>query len=98
MKKASIITMVLVLTATMFAGCRNMGGNPGNTTAPMGSSTRPTLSPNPQLPLPTGDLTTNPGGATNPSDNTATPGATTDPGAPGIAGRALRPAARGPRY
>ena len=63
MKKASIAILILVLTATLFAGCRNMGNNPSNTTVPTSSSTRPTVGP--QLPLPTdsGNETTpgNPG-------------------------------------
>ena len=92
MKKASIMTLILVLTATLFAGCRNMGGNPGNTTTPMGSSLpTQTVAPMPELPMPTASNTT-PGG-TN-----ATIGDATDPGTSGITGRAMRPSARGPRY
>ena len=95
MKKTSIMALILVLTATLFAGCRNMGGNQGNTTTPVSSSTtKPTAAPTPQLPLPTGNTATTPGGATNPSSNGSMPG----DGASGIEGRAVRPSARGPRY
>ncbi len=94
MKKASIMALVLVLTATMFAGCRNMGGQTTNSTQTpaTSSSTKPTVRPTPSLPLPSGSTTT-PGGATDPSD-------ATQPGTSGsTAGDAARrPAGRGPRY
>ncbi len=99
MKKASIMTLILVLTATLFTGCRNMGGNStsSTTTAPAASSsTKPTVVPMPTLPLPSNSTT--PGGATNPGE-TNTPGGATEPGTSGVTGRgANRPSARGPRY
>ena len=85
MKKTSIVILILVLTATLFAGCRNMGNNPGNTTVPTSSTAKPTMGP--QLPLPTDNPTD--------SGNDATPG---DPSNSGIEGKTLRPSARGPRY
>lgn len=92
-KKACILTLIFVLTATLFCGCGNRGNN---TTGPMApaasSSTKPTLLPKPNLPLPSGTTGTNPGGMTDPS-NTTNPGDTT-----GLPGRAARPSARGPRY
>ena len=47
MKKISIIVLIFVLTATLFAGCRNMGNN---TTAPSSSTmTKPTVVPAPEI-------------------------------------------------
>ena len=88
MKKASIMTLILVLTATLFAGCRNTGTNTTGSTAPVGStSTTSTVMPMPDVTLPT-----------EPSITT-TPGGVTDPATGGMTGRAAsRPSARGPRY
>lgn len=88
MKKTSIAILILVLTATLFAGCRNMGNTPGNTTVPTASTIRPSVGP--QLPLPSVNPTT-PGANTMPGDST-------EPGTSGIEGRTMRPSARGPRY
>ena len=85
MKKASIITLILVLTATLFAGCRNMG-NTTNSTTPSSSSTSTTAS---ALPLPE---------ITKPSTST-TPSAETDPSTTTMPGRSAgRPSSKGPRY
>lgn len=89
MKKACIITLIFVLTATLFAGCRNMGGTTQSTAKPgTSSSSRPTVVPMPEIPLPSGTNTTSP----------STPGSTGTPnggnGSTGMPGGA----ARGPRY
>ncbi len=94
MKKASILALVLVLTATLFTGCRNMGSTSTTKAPAASSSTRPTVAPKPTLPLPSGS-TTNPGGTTTPGGATTTPGGVTEPG---TSGAARRPSARGPRY
>lgn len=61
MKKACIITLICVLTATLFAGCRNMGNTTTTTTKPgTSSSSRPTVVPMPEIPLPSGTNTTSP--------------------------------------
>lgn len=98
MKKASILALIFVLTATLFAGCRNMGNNTTGTNMTPASSSSSTMLPLPERPLPSGPSTTNPGGAMNPSDSTTTPGVVTEPGTSGINGRSARPSARGPRY
>jgi hypothetical protein len=81
MKKFCTIALVFVLTASLFTGC----GCPNTdmtTTAPLTSSTRPTVMPKPELPLPSGTNTTAPGGSTN--DTT-------------LPNRMVRPT-QGPRY
>ena len=86
MKKASIITLILVLTATLFAGCRNMG-NTTNSTTPSNSSSSSTTTT--ALPLPE---------ITKPSTST-TPSAETDPDTTTMPGRSAgRPSSKGPRY
>ena len=50
MKKISIIVLVFVLTATVFAGCRKMDNNTTGSTAPGSStSTKPTIVPAPEI-------------------------------------------------
>lgn len=100
MKKASIITLILVLTATLFTGCRNMGGTT-NSTAPASSSlTKPTVVPAPEITTPTSpNGATTPGGATNPGGENDPSGIVTMPSTSEMPGRAgSRPSARGPRY
>lgn len=94
MKKACIVTLIFVLTATIFTGCRNMGSTTQSTEKPgTSSSSRPTVVPMPEIPLPSGT-----------NNGTGTPGGTSTPGASGVPngtempGRAARPSARGPRY
>lgn len=100
MKKAWMITLIFVLTATLFTGCRNMGNNTTNSTAAPGtsSSTRPTVMPTPEIPLPSGTNTTGPNATTNPGGTTIPGGSTGTEGTTGMPGRAARPSARGPRY
>lgn len=106
MKKAYMLMLVVALTASLFAGCRNMGGSSTSTNAPTSSSTKPTVVPMPEIPLPSGTNTTSPSGttlpvpsgSTNPSVG-STPGGASDPeGTTNVPGRAVRPSARGPRY
>ena len=92
MKKASIMTLILVLTATLFAGCRNMGGNTTTPTSP--SLPKPTVAPTSSATQPSSSTT--PGGASTPSTPNSTDA--TNPGGSGIEGRGMRPSARGPRY
>ena len=85
MKKASLMALILVLTATLFAGCRNTGNtatgtNP--TTKPMTTTT--TVA---ELPLPTKPGTTDPAS-----------GNATDPSSTGMPGKSIRPSAKAPRY
>ena len=85
MKKASILALILVLTATLFAGCGNNGKNPTSTnptTKPMTTNT--TVA---ELPLPTKPGTTDPAS-----------GNATDPSSTGMPGRSVRPSAKAPRY
>ena len=50
MKKISIIVLIFVLTATLFAGCRKMGNNTTGTTVPSSSvMTKPTVVPAPEI-------------------------------------------------
>lgn len=92
MKKACIVTLIFVLTATIFTGCRNMGSTTQSTVNPgTSSSTRPTVVPMPEIPLPSGTNTTSPSG-------TSTPGGTDTPNGTEMPGRAARHSARGPRY
>ena len=94
MKKACIVTLIFVLTATLFTGCRNMGNNTTHSTVAPGtsSSSKPTVVPTPEIPLPSDTHTTNPssnpGTTTNPGSTAGTEGST------GVTGRS----ARGPRY
>ena len=94
MKKICSIALIFVLTATLFAGCRGGGStNPTTTVAPnASSSTRPTVMPKPEVPMPSGTNTTTPG-------NGAAHGGSADPeGTAGVPGRMARPSARGVRY
>ena len=94
MKKLCSIALIFVLTATVFTGCRGGSSTNPTTTAPGTSSTRPTVMPVPEIPLPTGTNTTAPG-----QDDPSLPGGTADPeGTPGVPGRMKRPSARGNRY
>ena len=83
MKNTSIIILILVLTATLFTGCRNTANTEPNTTVPS-SSTKPTVVPMPEIPTPSG------------SDTTA-PTAIAPEGSSGMGDRAMRPGRRGPR-
>lgn len=67
MKKACIMSLILVLTATLFAGCRNMNDTTPTTTKPLpSSSTRPSTAPAPAIPTPSGTDTT-PNGTERPN-------------------------------
>ena len=61
MKKTCIMSLILVLTATLFAGCRNMNDTTPTTTKPLpSSSTKSTTAPAPAIPAPSGgDATPN---------------------------------------
>ncbi len=98
MKKACIITLICVLTATLFAGCRNMGNTTTTTTKPgTSSSSRPTVVPMPEIPLPSGTNTTSPSRPSAPG-STGLPGGSSAPGGTEMPNRTARPSARGPRY
>ena len=64
MKKASIFMLILVLTAMLFAGCRNNGTNTTNSTVPTSSNTTTVL------PLPEVTKSTAPTASTDPSTTT----------------------------
>ncbi len=103
MKKLSIMTLIFVLTATLFAGCRNGNSTNPTTVAPgTSSSTRPTVMPTPEIPLPSGTNTTAPGGTNGSTPGTgSTPGGsngTDGSGGTTLPGRMMQPSARGPRY
>ena len=99
MKKACIVTLIFVLTATIFTGCRNMGSTTQSTEKPgTSSSSRPTVVPMPEIPLPSGTNTTSPSNGTGTPGGISTPGASGAPNGTEMPGRAARPSARGPRY
>ena len=94
MKKACIITLIFVLMAVLFAGCRNMGDTTPTTIKPTtSSSTRPTVVPTPEIPMPSGTSTV-PSTPTNPGR----PDTTTMPSGTEMPGRSGRAATRSPRY
>ena len=87
MKKLCSIALIFVMVAALFAGCgRDDSTNPTGVT-PDTSSTRPTVMPSPEIPMPSGTNTTAP-------SNGGTEGGINDTTLPG---RMVRPA-RGPRY
>lgn len=100
MKKLSIITLIFVLTATVFAGCRrNTDTNPTTVAPGTSSSTRPTVMPMPEIPMPSGTNTTAPGGTNGSTPGTdSTPGGSNGTDGTTMPGRMVRPSARGPRY
>ena len=103
MKKISIITLIFVLTATLFAGCRNGNSTNPTTVAPgTSSSTRPTVMPMPEIPMPSGTNTTAPGAGSTPGGTNGgtdgTGGTNGGTGGTTMPGRIVRPSARGPRY
>lgn len=100
MKKAYMLMLVFALTASLFAGCRNMGGgttSTSSTNAPS-SSTKPPVVPMPEIPLPSGTNTTSPSGSTLPVPSGSTPGSSVPEGTGTVPGGAARRSARGPRY
>jgi hypothetical protein len=86
MRKFLIITLIFVLTATLFAGCRRMGDTNPSSDVPTSSSTTGTQATLPELPLPSGTNTTSPSGSDVPDS------------APELPNRMVRPSAKGPRY
>ncbi len=82
MKKRYALGLIFVLTALLFAGCRDMPDSTGSTTVPATSAaTQPTVLPSPDITLP---LDTSVPNTTEP-ETTITEATT-------------RPSARGPRY
>ena len=87
MNKILMITLIFLLTATIFTGCRKMGNTTPSTGVPTSSSTKSTVVPMPEIPLPSGTNTTAPQGSNGVPED-----------APPLPSRMRGPAAKGPRY
>ena len=97
MKKLCSIALIFVMVAALFAGCgRDDSTNPTGVT-PDTSSTRPTVMPSPEIPMPSGTNTTSPSRPSAPG-STSLPGGSSAPGGTEMPNRTARPSARGPRY